>query len=166
MLFLVPQSGNLYPILQWHLKIGANLSLHQISPFQILHGINFPLPAICAPAHTRACACVSPAAGVLPLPAGAIVPCLRFVSSPAPGMVRLWSLEAYAHGASTVSYFRWRQAPFAQEQMHSGLNRADDVPDVAAFESQAVRQVCATGAWVSKGVCPGGGRSRLMADCP
>jgi beta-galactosidase GanA len=26
--------------------------------------------------------------------------------SPAPGMVRLWSLEAFAHGASTVSYFR------------------------------------------------------------
>src|SRR5208282_2488317 len=27
-----------------------------------------------------------------------------------------------AHGAEIVSYFRWRQAPFAQEQMHAGLN--------------------------------------------
>lgn len=41
---------------------------------------------------------------------------------PKPGMVRLWTWEALAHGADTVSYFRWRQAPFAQEQMHSGLN--------------------------------------------
>ncbi|MCO5731415.1 beta-galactosidase [Rhizobium sp. SSA_523] len=41
---------------------------------------------------------------------------------PKPGMVRLWTLEALAHGAEVVSYFRWRQAPFAQEQMHAGLN--------------------------------------------
>lgn len=41
---------------------------------------------------------------------------------PAPGMVRLWTLEAHAHGADVVSYFRWRQAPFGQEQMHAGLN--------------------------------------------
>lgn len=48
--------------------------------------------------------------------------------APAPGMVKLWTLEAFAHGASLVSYFRWRQAPFAQEQMHAGLNRPDNVP--------------------------------------
>jgi len=41
---------------------------------------------------------------------------------PKPGMIRLWTLEAMAHGAETVSYFRWRQATFAQEQMHAGLN--------------------------------------------
>ncbi len=41
--------------------------------------------------------------------------------APLPGMVRLWSLEAVAHGAEVVSYFRWRQAPMAQEQMHAGL---------------------------------------------
>jgi beta-galactosidase len=41
---------------------------------------------------------------------------------PKPGMVRLWAWEALAHGAEVVSYFRWRQAPFAQEQMHAGLN--------------------------------------------
>lgn len=45
---------------------------------------------------------------------------------PAPGMVRLWTLEAFAHGADCVSYFRWRQAPFAQEQMHAGLLRPDN----------------------------------------
>ncbi len=41
---------------------------------------------------------------------------------PKPGMIRLWTWEALAHGAEVVSYFRWRQAPFAQEQMHAGLN--------------------------------------------
>lgn len=41
---------------------------------------------------------------------------------PKPGMVRLWTWEALAHGAEVVSYFRWRQATFAQEQMHAGLN--------------------------------------------
>lgn len=44
---------------------------------------------------------------------------------PLPGMVRLWTWEAIAHGADVVSYFRWRQSPFAQEQMHSGLHRPD-----------------------------------------
>lgn len=45
--------------------------------------------------------------------------------APLPGMVRLWTWEALAHGADVVSYFRWRQCPFAQEQMHSGLNLPD-----------------------------------------
>ena len=35
--------------------------------------------------------------------------------NPLEGMVRLWNWEAFAHGAETVSYFRWRQAPFGQE---------------------------------------------------
>jgi beta-galactosidase len=45
---------------------------------------------------------------------------------PKPGMIRLYTWEALAHGAEVVSYFRWRQAPFAQEQMHAGLNLPDD----------------------------------------
>jgi beta-galactosidase len=48
---------------------------------------------------------------------------------PLPGMLRLWGWEAIAHGAELVSYFRWRQAPFAQEQFHAGLNRPDGSPD-------------------------------------
>ena len=43
---------------------------------------------------------------------------------PAPGMVRLWTFEALAHGAEVVSYFRWRQSVTAQEQMHAGLLQA------------------------------------------
>ena len=45
--------------------------------------------------------------------------------APLPGMVRLWTWEAIAHHAETVCYFRWRQAPFAQEQMHAGLLRPE-----------------------------------------
>lgn len=57
-------------------------------------------------------------------------------SNPAPldGMVRLWSWEAFAHGAEAVCYFRWRQAPMAQEQMHSGLLRPDSAPAPALGE--------------------------------
>ena len=57
---------------------------------------------------------------------------------PAPGMVRLWTLEAFAHGAGVVSYFRWRQAPFAQEQMHAGLLRPDSSQAAAWPEIEAV----------------------------
>jgi len=53
--------------------------------------------------------------------------------APLPGIVRLWSWEAFAHGAEAVCYFRWRQAPFAQEQHHAGLLRPDsaDAPGLA-----------------------------------
>jgi len=59
--------------------------------------------------------------------------------APLPGMVRLWTWEAIAHGAEVVSYFRWRQAPFAQEQMHAGLQRADygDSPAMAEVSKVA-----------------------------
>ena len=58
--------------------------------------------------------------------------------APSPGMVRLWAWEALAHGADVVSFFRWRQAPFAQEQMHAGLNRPDNVLDVGGQEAGQV----------------------------
>jgi beta-galactosidase len=51
-----------------------------------------------------------------------------------PGLVRLWGLEGFAHGAETISYFRWRQAPFAQEQFHAGLNLPDNTADRALGE--------------------------------
>ncbi|WP_299611539.1 beta-galactosidase [uncultured Tateyamaria sp.] len=58
--------------------------------------------------------------------------------SPLPGMVRLWTWEAFAHGAEAVCYFRWRQAPFAQEQMHAGLLRPDSVEAEAFGEAREV----------------------------
>ncbi len=51
----------------------------------------------------------------------------RYNPAPLAGAVRTWTWEAFAHGAEVVSYFRWRQAPFGQEQMHAGLNRPDNV---------------------------------------
>ncbi|UWR24463.1 beta-galactosidase [Sulfitobacter sp. S190] len=60
--------------------------------------------------------------------------------APLPGMVRLWSWEAFAHGAEAVCYFRWRQAPFAQEQMHAGLLRPDSADAPGMAEAQQVAQ--------------------------
>lgn len=58
--------------------------------------------------------------------------------APLPGMVRLWTWEAFAHGAEAVCYFRWRQAPFAQEQMHAGLLRPDGIDAPGIDEVQQV----------------------------
>ena len=60
---------------------------------------------------------------------------------PAPGMVALWTLEAIAHGADVVSFFRWRQAAFAQEQMHAGLLRSDRSHSDAWQEVETVIQL-------------------------
>ena len=59
--------------------------------------------------------------------------------APLPGMVKLWALEAMAHGAELMSWFRWRQMPAAQEQMHTGLLLPDGSEDEAASE---VRSLC------------------------
>lgn len=61
-----------------------------------------------------------------------------FNPDPLPGMARLWAWEAFAHGAEAVCYFRWRQAPFAQEQMHAGLLRPDSAPAQAFGEAEQV----------------------------
>jgi len=58
--------------------------------------------------------------------------------APLPGMVRFWTWEAFAHGAEVVSYFRWRQAPFAQEQYHAGLLRPDSAAAPAFAEVEQV----------------------------
>ena len=60
--------------------------------------------------------------------------------NPAPldGMVRLWTWQAFAHGAEVVSYFRWRQVRFAQEQMHAGLLRPDSTDDQGGLEAAQV----------------------------
>jgi beta-galactosidase len=67
----------------------------------------------------------------------------RFNPAPLPGMVALWTLEAAAHGAEFTSYFRWRQAPFAQEQMHAGLLRPDSSEAEAAPEVREAAGVLA-----------------------
>jgi beta-galactosidase len=62
--------------------------------------------------------------------------------APLPGMVRFWTWEAFAHGAEVVSYFRWRQAPFAQEQHHAGLLRPDGAEAPAFAEvAEVAREI-------------------------
>ena len=65
--------------------------------------------------------------------------------NPAPlaGMVRLWALEALAHGAEVMSWFRWRQAPWAQEQNHTGLLLPDNSEDEAVAEIRQLNKVLA-----------------------
>jgi len=63
-----------------------------------------------------------------------------FNPSPVDGMVRLWGWEAFAHGAEVMSYFRWRQAPFAQEQTHTGLLLPNAEEDTAAGEVAQLNQ--------------------------
>jgi len=70
----------------------------------------------------------------------------RHNPAPLPGMVRLWTLEALAHGAELVSYFRWRQFPRAQEQHHAGLLRPDHAPAPALAEvTRAAAEIAALG---------------------
>ena len=66
--------------------------------------------------------------------------------APLPGMVRLWTLEAMAHGAELVSYFRWRQFPQAQEQHHAGLLLPDSEPALGLAEAaQSARDIAMLG---------------------
>ncbi|MFY0597821.1 MAG: beta-galactosidase [Cognatishimia sp.] len=44
-----------------------------------------------------------------------------FNHNPEKGAERLWVWEAFVAGAEVVSFFRWRQPHFGQEQMHEGL---------------------------------------------
>ncbi|MEJ1991520.1 MAG: beta-galactosidase [Maritimibacter sp.] len=73
--------------------------------------------------------------------------------APLPGMPRLWAWEAFAHGAEVVSYFRWRQAPFAQETMHAGLLRPDSADAPALAEAMQVAKELA--AMPDAGCAPG-----------
>ena len=72
--------------------------------------------------------------------------------APLPGMARLWAHEAFAHGAEAVLYFRWRQAPFAQEQQHAGLLRPDSAPAPGLSEAA---QAAAEVAGEAPGCAPG-----------
>jgi beta-galactosidase len=80
---------------------------------------------------------------------------------PLPGMARLWAWEAFAHGAEVVSYFRWRQAPFAQEQMHAGLLRPDSEPAPAHAEAIQVAEELKA---INFGGAPGKARVGIVFD--
>ncbi len=77
---------------------------------------------------------------------------------PAEGAVALWTAQAYAHGASCVSYFRWRAATIAQELMHSGILRHDETLDRGGQEI-ARMEMAGRAQW--RGACPGRAVARL-----
>ncbi len=73
--------------------------------------------------------------------------------APAEGAVRLWAWEAFAAGAEVVSYFRWRQAPFAQEQMHEALLLPNSEPNEAYHVvSDVAKELATLGAAVQTGL--------------
>ncbi len=57
---------------------------------------------------------------------------------PLPGMLRLWGLEAAAHGAELCCVFRYRQQPRAQEQFHAGVLLPDGSESPVADELRAI----------------------------
>lgn len=52
--------------------------------------------------------------------------CLGYL--PPDEQVTLWTNQAVAHGADHIYYFRWRTAPFGQEQLCYGLFDPDNTP--------------------------------------
>jgi beta-galactosidase len=74
--------------------------------------------------------------------------------APLPGMVRFWTWEAFAHGAEAVCYFRWRQAPFAQEQLHAGMLRPDSAEAPAIVEARQVTEELANAGDVAPSQAP------------
>jgi beta-galactosidase len=62
-----------------------------------------------------------------------------------PGVMRLWSYQAMAHGADSVMYFQWRRSPGAQEMFHGAVVEHAGRSDVRVF-----REVAALGAELKK----------------
>lgn len=60
---------------------------------------------------------------------------------PSPGMIKGYSLQAYAHGADTVVHFRWRTAVGGAEMHWHGLIDHSNVPGRRFFE---FKELCKT----------------------
>ena len=84
-------------------------------------------------------------------------------AAPADGMVRLWTWLGFAHGVDMIAYFRWRQAPFAQEQFHAGLLLPNSDPDQGFHE---VAQVVAERALIPPVGRRGKAKVALVLDYP
>jgi beta-galactosidase len=61
-----------------------------------------------------------------------------------PGIMRLWSYQAIAHGSDSVMYFQWRASKKGAEKYHSGM-----VPHYGE-ESRVFKEVCALGNELAK----------------
>lgn len=57
-----------------------------------------------------------------------------------PGILRLWSFQAMAHGADAIMYFQWRRSPGAQEMFHGAV-----VEHASSIQARVFREVVALG---------------------
>jgi beta-galactosidase len=57
-----------------------------------------------------------------------------------PGVMRLWSYQAMAHGADAIMYFQWRRSPGAQEMFHGAV-----VEHAGTSEARVFREVAELG---------------------
>ena len=55
----------------------------------------------------------------------------------APGVMRLWSYQAMAHGADTVMYFQWRRSRGACEKFHGAVVEHSANPNARVFQEVA-----------------------------
>ena len=55
----------------------------------------------------------------------------------APGVMRLWSYQAMAHGADTVMYFQWRRSRGACEKFHGAVVEHSANPDARVLQEVA-----------------------------
>ncbi|MCD8390352.1 MAG: beta-galactosidase [Firmicutes bacterium] len=69
--------------------------------------------------------------------------------APKPGQLRLWTMQAIAHGADYIGYFRWRTCTFGNEMYWHGLhdysnmaNRRTDELRETHRDIQRVQEVC------------------------
>ena len=51
-----------------------------------------------------------------------------------PGIMRLWSFQAMAHGADAIMYFQWRRSPGAQEMFHGAVVEHAGREDARVFQ--------------------------------
>lgn len=58
--------------------------------------------------------------------------------SPKPGQIRLWTLQALAHGADYISYFRWRTCTFGNEIYWHGLHDYCNRPNRRTRELEGI----------------------------
>ncbi len=60
-----------------------------------------------------------------------------FNSLKRPGIMRLWSYQAMAHGADAIMYFQWRRSPGAQEMFHGAVVEHAAREDARVFQEVA-----------------------------
>jgi beta-galactosidase len=61
-----------------------------------------------------------------------------YATPPEPGMVRLWTYQAIAHGADGIVFFRWRSAKSGAEQCLGGVLSVDGQPTRAYDEVKQI----------------------------